>query len=172
MRLWNAFAKFWLRGAASKLSVYRGLIRYFHARGWSRTAKFFSQRLECALGIFLPPNAVIPASVEFRHPTSVVIGEGVVMGERVIVYQHVTLGGVRLGDAEAMRYPSIGDDTVIFAGAVLLGQIKIGKNCTIGANAVVLQDVPDNATAVGIPARIILKSNPLQISATADQEAD
>ncbi|MCJ8142584.1 serine O-acetyltransferase [Ancylobacter sp. A5.8] len=164
--------KFLLMDSGVRFFFYRSCMHFFYSRGWYWTSRYISNRLQRAYGVYLPPNTVMPRSVILRHPIGVVIGEGVVLGENVVIYQNVTLGGARVGDAKMMRYPTIGDNTVIFAGAVLLGKIKIGKNCTIGANAVVLQDVPDNATAVGIPARIILKPNPLQISATVDQEAD
>jgi serine O-acetyltransferase len=82
-----------------------------------------------------------------------------VIGENVKIFQNVTLGGARSGDWRSKSYPVIGDDTTIFAGAVVIGRITVGRNCIIGANAVVTRDVPDNATAVGIPARIIQKDS-------------
>ena len=95
--------------------------------------------------------------LRLKHPVGIVIGSGVSIGEHVTIFQNVTLGGRRMGDGGGEKYPSIGDGTVIFAGAVVLGDVRIGKNCTIGANAVVLQDVPEGATAVGVPARVLIK---------------
>lgn len=85
----------------------------------------------------------------------VVIGEATIIGNRVTIYQGVTLGATG-NEKQWKRHPTIGNDVVIGSGAKVLGPINIGDNVKIGANAVVLQDVPSNATAVGIPARIIL----------------
>nr|WP_286198736.1 hypothetical protein [Mesorhizobium sp. BR1-1-16] len=99
--------------------------------------------------------AVIAPSVSFPHPTGIVIGDGVIIGERAKIYQNVTLGGARVGDQKANNYPTIGQDTVLFAGVVVVGKVTVGANCIVGANAVVLSDVPDGAVAVGSPARIV-----------------
>ncbi|WP_165477443.1 serine O-acetyltransferase [Idiomarina baltica] len=71
------------------------------------------------------------------------------------IFQNVTLGGARIGDAKESKYPEIGEGTVIFAGAVIVGKIKVGSNCIVGANSVVTRDLPNNCVAVGAPARII-----------------
>ena len=89
------------------------------------------------------------------HPTSIVIGEGVVIGENVTIYQNVTIGGRVIGDWRKGNYPTVLGNTVIFAGAVIVGKVQIGRNCVIGANSVVTTDIPDNATAVGAPARVV-----------------
>jgi serine O-acetyltransferase len=99
--------------------------------------------------------AQIDSTVIFPHPTGIVIGDGVIVRERVRIFQNVTLGGARIGDQRLNRYPEIGADTVLFAGAVVVGDVRIGRNCVIGANAVVLRDLPDNSVAVGVPARNI-----------------
>lgn len=121
---------------------------------WS-LARILRYRIQNRHGIFLPLKVQVPQSTDFPHPTSIVIGEGVRLGARVKIYQGVTLGGARRGDWQAGNYPVIGDDVVLFAGAVVIGGVTIGNNCTIGANAVVLTDVPDGHTAVGAPARIL-----------------
>ena len=77
--------------------------------------------------------------------------------ENCTLYQGVTLGGARTGDAQANRYPRIGRGATLFAGATVIGAINIGENAIIGANAVVLEDVPANHVAVGVPARSFLK---------------
>ena len=84
-----------------------------------------------------------------------VIGDGVKIGKNVIIYQNVTIGGARIGDAKQSSYPEIGEGVVIFAGAVIVGKIKIGKGSVIGANAVITRDIPDNSVAAGVPARIV-----------------
>jgi serine O-acetyltransferase len=105
--------------------------------------------------IFVAAGAVVDPTVRFPHPTGIVIGNGVRVGRNVTIFQNVTLGGARVGDGANGNYPSIGDDTTIFAGCVVVGDISVGRNCTIGANSVVLHDVPDNSVAVGAPARVV-----------------
>lgn len=150
-----------LGGAKYRISIYLRMMRFARSRRMDLLARILEARLQRRYSVFISRKASIPASVEFKHPTGIVIGEGVVIGERVKVYQNVTLGGARIGDWRSNNYPIIGDDTVIFAGAVVVGKVVIGRNCTIGANAVVTRDVPDGHTAVGIPAKSLFKSNPL-----------
>jgi len=88
----------------------------------------------------------------------VVIGETTIIGDRVIIYQGVTLGGTG-NERNFKRHPTIGNDVVIGSGAKILGPINIGDNVRIGANSVILQEVPKNCTAVGVPARIIDKDD-------------
>lgn len=98
-------------------------------------------------------HAKIGEGCVFQHNgLGVVISEHATVGERCMVYQHVTVGALEDGSKEA---PAIGSDVVIGAGATLLGPIKIGDGAKIGAGAVVLKDVPAGATAVGVPAKII-----------------
>lgn len=155
---WNKVYSLLFGGVGPRVKIHLFLIIFLKKRNLFRLAKFFSDRLQRKHGLFISSKAKFSMSLDLKHPVGVVIGEGVKLGERVKIFQHVTLGGARLGDWQDGNYPEIGDDTVIFAGAVVVGKIKIGKNCVIGANAVVTKDVPDNATAVGIPARIITKS--------------
>lgn len=110
-----------------------------------------------ASGCDFSAGAVIPPSTRFPHPTGIVIGEGVRLGLGVTIYQNVTLGSHgRLG--KPISFPIIGDDSTIFAGAVLIGGITVGRNCVIGANSVLMTDVKDGSIAVGSPARIISTS--------------
>lgn len=83
----------------------------------------------------------------------VVIGETAEVGDDVLMYHGVTLGGLK--NARVKRHPTVGNNVLIGAGAILLGNITIGNFCKIGANSVVLDDVPDDCTAVGAPAKII-----------------
>ncbi|MDD5405819.1 MAG: serine O-acetyltransferase [Sulfurovaceae bacterium] len=117
-------------------------------------------RLITALGQFLTvvdihPAATIGRRVFIDHGIGIVIGETAVIEDDVLIYQQVTLGGVSL--EKGKRHPTIKSGTVIGAGAKILGNITIGNNVKIGANSVVVKDVPDNSTAIGIPARIIEK---------------
>ncbi len=100
-------------------------------------------------------HARIGEGILIDHGMGVVIGEATIIGNRVTIYQGVTLGATG-NEKQWKRHPTIGNDVVIGSGAKVLGPINIGDNVKIGSNAVVLQDVPSNATAVGIPAKIIL----------------
>jgi len=117
-------------------------------------------RLISAIGQFLTvvdihPAATIGRRVFIDHGVGIVIGETAVVEDDVLIYQQVTLGGVSL--EKGKRHPTIKSGTVIGAGAKILGNIIIGNNVKIGANSVVVKNVPDNSTAIGIPARIIAK---------------
>lgn len=142
-------------GVDYRVKLYIRCIHYCKQQKKIRLAAIVANRLERKYGVFLSPKTDFHPSLRLRHPVGIVIGVGVKIGKDVIIYQNVTLGGARLGDGNSGKYPEIGDRTVIFSGAVIVGKIVIGKNCIIGANSVVLQNVPDNCTAVGAPAKII-----------------
>lgn len=114
-------------------------------------ARFVSNINRILTGVEIHPGAVIGKQCFVDHGTGVVIGETAVIGDRVTLFQGVTLGGMNSGQAK--RHPTIGDDVMVGAGAKLLGPITICDGAKIGANAVVLTDVPAGATYVGIPAR-------------------
>lgn len=107
--------------------------------------------------IDIHPAATIGRRVFIDHGIGVVIGETTIIGDDVLIYQGVTLGGVNLDKIK--RHPTIENNVVIGAGAKVLGNITIGENSKIGANSVVVSDIPKNATAVGIPAKIFDKKN-------------
>ena len=118
----------------------------------------FIPRFISAIGQFLTtvdihPAATIGCRVFIDHAVGVVIGETAIIGDDVVIYQQVTLGGV--STSHGKRHPTIGNNVVVGAGAKVLGNITIGDGAKIGANSVVVKDVPKSATAVGIPARII-----------------
>lgn len=104
---------------------------------------------------YFSPKADIANSVKFPHPTGIVIGEGVTIGEKTIIYQNVTFGAAKIGGAKQGDYPKIGNRVTIYAGAVIIGNISIGDDAIVGANAVVNKDVEGGQTVVGIPARPI-----------------
>lgn len=136
------------------------LMQYSRSRGHFLQARLCSRWLE-RYGVYVSHNAVIGDGLQLPHPTAIVIGAGVRIGSNVTIYQSVTFGGRVIGDGEHGNYPEISDGCVVFSGSAIIGKVKVGRNCIIGANSVVLSDIPDNAVAVGAPARVvkILKTN-------------
>ena len=118
----------------------------FFPRCISQVSRFFT-------GIEIHPGAKIGRRFFIDHGMGVVIGETAEIGDNVTLYQGVTLGGT--GKERGKRHPTIGNDVVIGTGAKILGNIKIGDNTQIGANAVVIRDVPPHSTVVGVPGRIV-----------------
>ncbi|HPN73061.1 MAG TPA: serine O-acetyltransferase [Candidatus Omnitrophota bacterium] len=114
--------------------------------------RFLSQFAKWLTGIEIHPGAVIGKGLFIDHGMGVVIGETAVIGDNVTLFQGVTLGGT--GKEKGKRHPNIMDGVVVGAGAKVLGNITIGKNVMIGANAVVLRDVPEDSTVVGVPGRV------------------
>ena len=140
---------------------YPGLWALFfhrHAHWLYNKGLRFLPRFISAIGQFLTtidihPAAQIGERVFIDHGVGVVIGETTVIGNDVVIYQQVTLGGVSLTSGK--RHPTVEDNVVIGAGSKILGNITIGKNSKVGANSVVVKDVPPDSTAIGIPARVI-----------------
>jgi len=119
---------------------------YALARLISQIARFFT-------GVEIHPGAEIGAGVFIDHGAGVVIGETAVVKDNVTMYQGVVLGGT--GKEKGKRHPTIEENVVVAAGAMVLGSVTVGANSRIGAGAVVLQDIPPNCTAVGVPARVV-----------------
>ncbi|MBE6757585.1 MAG: serine O-acetyltransferase [Ruminococcaceae bacterium] len=115
-------------------------------------ARWVSQRCLRRTGIEIHPGATIGRRLFIDHGTGVVIGETTEIGDDCTIYQGVTLGGT--GKDRGKRHPTLGNNVMVGAGAKVLGPIRIGNNVRIAAGAVVLMDIPDNCTAVGVPARI------------------
>ena len=117
----------------------------FLSRWISQVGRFFT-------GIEIHPGATIGKGLFIDHGMGVVTGETAIIGDNVTLYQGVTLGGT--GKEKGKRHPTVGNNVVVGAGAKVLGNIKIGDNSYIGSNAVVIKNVPDNSTVVGVPGRI------------------
>ncbi|BCD68036.1 serine O-acetyltransferase [Nitratiruptor sp. YY09-18] len=126
-----------------------------YKRGFKLFARVIMGINQIFTGIDIHPAATIGRRVFIDHGIGVVIGETAIVEDDVTIYQQVTLGGVSLQHGK--RHPTIKSGAVIGAGAKVLGNITIGKNAKIGANSVVVKDVPDECTAVGIPARVVRK---------------
>lgn len=125
---------------------------WFYQHKWFTIARIISQRARHKTGIEIHPSAQIGKGLFIDHGMGVVIGETTVIGDNCLLYQGVTLGGT--GKDKGKRHPTLGDNVMVGAGAKVLGPINIGNNVKVAANAVVLKDIPDNCTAVGVPARI------------------
>lgn len=136
------------------LIAYR-IAHYFYNKKLFFIARLISQISRFFTGIEIHPGAKIGRGLVIDHGMGVVIGETAEIGDDVLLYHGVTLGGT--GKDKGKRHPTLGNNVVIGAGAKVLGPIYIGSNSKIGANSVVLKDVPDGATAVGIPAKNIIK---------------
>ncbi len=126
---------------------------YFYRHNMKLIARWISQRSRKKTGIEIHPGATIGRRFVIDHGMGIVIGETAEIGDDVLIYQGVTLGGT--GKDTGKRHPTIGDNVLIGSGAKVLGPFKVGDNSRIAANAVVLKEVPPNSTAVGVPARIV-----------------
>jgi serine O-acetyltransferase len=118
-------------------------------------ARWLSQVARLLTGIEIHPAAKIGRRLFIDHGMGVVIGETAIVGNDVTLYQGVTLGGT--GKEHGKRHPTIEDGVVVGGGAKILGNIIVGKNCRIGAGSVVLRNVPDDSTVVGVPGHIIFR---------------
>lgn len=135
--------------------IFHRLAHWLHSRRLRFLARLISQINRFFTGIEIHPGVVIGEGLFIDHGMGVVIGETTVIGDNVTIYQGATLGGT--GKDVGKRHPTIGDNVVISTGAKVLGPFKVGDNSKIGANAVVLKEVPANSTAVGVPAKIVRK---------------
>ena len=151
--------------AKSKLEVvlcYSGLhvLWFYRLNHWlwqhniRLPARWLSQVARWLTGIEIHPGAQIGRRLFIDHGMGVVIGETAIVGDDVTLYQGVTLGGT--GKEKAKRHPTLGNGVVVGGGAKILGNIRVGDNSRIGAGSVVLRDVPDNSTVVGVPGHIVL----------------
>jgi len=118
-------------------------------------ARFLSQGSRLLTGIEIHPGAQIGRRFFIDHGMGVVIGETTIIGDDVTLYQGVTLGGT--GKERGKRHPTLRNNVVVGGGAKILGNVTIGENCRVGAGSVVLNDVPDNSTIVGVPGHIIFR---------------
>ncbi|WP_296876943.1 serine O-acetyltransferase EpsC [Thomasclavelia sp.] len=130
------------------------------ARLLSQLARFFT-------GIEIHPGATIGKRLFIDHGMGVVIGETTIIGDDCVLYQGVTLGGVGTGEHKVKRHPTLLNNVMVSAGAKVIGDVTIGNNTILGAQTVVLKDVPDNCTVVGVPA-FIVKENGVKVKKELD----
>lgn len=141
----------WLPLERNAMTFHR-IAHALYSWGYAGPALLTSQLLRLVSGIDIHPGATIASDAMFIHGQGAVIGAQSIIGSNVHIFQQVTLG-VKSLDVEGM--PTIESDVILSAGCKILGPIRIGANAIIGANAVVLNDIPPNAIAVGVPAKIV-----------------
>jgi serine O-acetyltransferase len=147
-----------------KAVFFHKIAHFFYLAGFDLVARIISQSTRFFTGIEIHPGAKIGNNLFIDHGMGVVIGETSEIGENVTIYHAVTLGGIAPSinsdtQRNEKRHPTIGNEVVIGSGAQIIGPIKIGKCARIAANAVVVNDVPENATMVGIPAKVVKVGN-------------
>ncbi len=162
------------RSALEILLLYPGLravrmhrrANWFYRHNMKFLARWISQRAVRKTGIEIHPAAKIGRRLFIDHGAGVVIGETAEVGDDVLIYQGVTLGGT--GKDTGKRHPTIGNNVMISSGAKVLGPFRVGDNSRIAAGAVVLEEVPPNSTVVGVPARVV-KQNGVRVCPMMDQ---
>ena len=147
-----------------KAVFFHRIANFFHLAGFHLLARIISQTNRFFTGIEIHPGAKIGKNLFIDHGMGVVIGETSEIGNNVTMYHAVTLGGISPSiDSERQRHekrhPTIGNDVVIGSGAQIIGPLKIGDKSRIAANAVVVNDVPENTTMVGVPAKSVKTGN-------------
>lgn len=134
--------------------VYHKVSHFLYKCGLKGLARWNSQVARFWTGIEIHPGAVIGNGLFIDHGMGIVIGETAVIGNDCTIYHNVTLGG-RGHDKAHKRHPTLEDNVLVGAGAKILGNVTIGENSNIGSNAVILYDVPKNATVVGVPGKVV-----------------
>ena len=148
----------WLHRLTHKLYLQK---HYVLARFISQVGRFFTQ-------VEIHPGATIGRRLFIDHGAGIVIGETAEIGDDVTIYQGVTLGGT--GKESGKRHPTIGNNVVFSSGAKVLGSFRVGDNVKIGAGSVVLKEVPDNCTVVGIPGKVVVKDG-VSLKKDAERQA-
>ncbi len=133
--------------------IFHRIAHWFYLKKFYLIARLISQFSRFMTGIEIHPGAKIGKGLLIDHGSGVVIGETAEIGDNCLIYQGVTLGGT--GKEHGKRHPTLGNNVMVGSGARVLGPFKVGDNAKIAANAVVLEEVPENSTAVGVPARIV-----------------
>lgn len=148
------------------MRYYRRAHRHY-LKGHFFRARYLSQKGVRKTGIEIHPGAQIGKGFFIDHGSGVIIGETTIIGDNVTLYQGVTLGGT--GKEQGKRHPTIGNNVMISTGAKVLGSFTIGDNSKIGAGSVVLEEVPPGSTVVGVPGRVVKRINPDNPQDSLDQ---
>lgn len=133
--------------------LFHRISHFFYRHGWYLVARGISQVARLLTGIEIHPGAKIGQRLFIDHGLGVVIGETAEIGDDVLLYQGVTLGGT--GNQRGKRHPTVGNRVVVGTGAAILGDITLGEDVKVGAGSVIVHSVPDGATVVGIPGRVV-----------------
>ena len=138
-----------------KVVFYYRIYSSWYQKGGFKKAlgKYLWMRVVKNSGCYISPKAKIGKGLRLPHATGIVIGDGAIIGDNALIYQHVTIGDKGSGD----EYPMLKDNVTIYAGACVVGSVTLHDDVVIGANAVVLHDIPAQSTAVGVPAKILKK---------------
>ena len=134
-------------------TIYHRIAHFFYCHNLKFIARFVSQWSRFWTGIEIHPGAKIGRRFVIDHGMGIVIGETTEIGDDCLIYHGVTLGGT--GKDQGKRHPTLGNNVMVSAGAKVLGPFKVGDNSRIASNAVVLSEIPSDATAVGVPARVV-----------------
>ena len=146
--------------------MWHRLAHFFYKKNMKLIARWISQCTRFWTGIEIHPGATIGRGLFIDHGMGVIIGETTVIGDDCTIYQGVTLGGT--GKEKGKRHPTLGNNVMVGSGAKVLGPFTVGDNSKIAAGAVVLSEVPPNSTCVGVPARIV-KREGIRVDADLDQ---
>ena len=147
-----------------KAIFFHNISHFFYVAGLDLVARIISQATRFFTGVEIHPGAKIGKNLFIDHGMGVVIGETSEIGDNVTIYHAVTLGGISPSinsdnQRNEKRHPTLGNDVVVGSGAQIIGPVKIGNSSRIAANAVVVNDVPENSTMVGIPAKAVKVGN-------------
>ncbi len=146
-----------------KAQAYHYLAHRLYKKGWYMLAQILAHRARRVTGIEIHPGASLGRRILIDHGMGVVIGETAIVGDDVTLFHGVTLGGIG-GKPGVKRHPTVEDGVLIGTGTAVLGDIIIGANTNIGANSVVLKDIPANSTAVGSPAEVVKRNDTKKFS--------
>lgn len=161
------FLEVWLLYPGVKAIRRHRRAHFFYKHNMHFIARMISQKTLRKTGIEIHPGATLGRRLVIDHGTGIVIGETAEIGDDVLIYQGVTLGGT--GKDIGKRHPTVGNNVMISAGAKVLGPLKVGDNARIAAGAVVLHEVPANSTVVGVPARVVKQNGKKIDRAPLDQ---
>ncbi len=161
----SRFEIYFLYSGFKAVRAYRRA-NWFYRHNMKFLARWISQNARRRTGVEIHPGATIGSGLVIDHGMGVVIGETTEIGNDCTIYQNVTLGGT--GKDHGKRHPTLGNNVLVGTGAKVLGPFKVGDNARIAAGAVVLSEVPENATAVGVPARVT-RINGIKVNENLDQ---